>query len=223
MTRSALTLIQSTLPSKRRSPSAAPRGAAAPRAVESSLARVRSIRPFIVAGTRWRLAVKAPLGGRLTEQEPTAVSTGKEFVMTISEQVDALQAKAAELKSALEASRHETSEQIKARTAEAKTKANAAHKAAHEGAEQTAGRPRGQWQSFQADMSARMRELPARMDRKHDEHDAKAAERDAEAAEDGAADALDFASWAFDEAEVAVLYAAHARARANARAAASAR
>ena len=141
--------------------------------------------------------------------------------MTISEQVDALQAKVAELQSSLEASRHETSEQIKARTAEAKVKADAAHKAAQEGPEQTAGRAWGQWQSFQADMSARMRELQARMDRKHDEHDVKAAERDAEAAEDGAADALDSASWAFDEAEMAVLFAAHARARANARAAAS--
>ncbi len=37
--------------------------------------------------------------------------------MTISEQIDALQAKVAELKSSLEASRHETNEQIKARVA----------------------------------------------------------------------------------------------------------
>ena len=85
--------------------------------------------------------------------------------MTIPTQVDALQAKVAELKSSLEASRHETSEQIKARTAEAKAKAEASHKAAHERAEQTADRARGQRQSFQADMSARMQELQARMDR----------------------------------------------------------
>jgi hypothetical protein len=50
----------------------------------------------------------------------------------------------------------------------------------------------------------------------------KAAERDAERAEDNAADALDYAGWAIDQAELAVLDAADARAWANARAAASA-
>ena len=49
----------------------------------------------------------------------------------------------------------------------------------------------------------------------------KAAERDAEAAEDDAADALDYADWVIDQAELAVLDAADARAWANARAAAS--
>ena len=49
--------------------------------------------------------------------------------MTISEQVDALQAKVAELKSSLDASRHETSEQIKARIAEFRVKADVAAEA----------------------------------------------------------------------------------------------
>lgn len=49
----------------------------------------------------------------------------------------------------------------------------------------------------------------------------KAAERDAEAAGYDAADALDFAAWAVDQAQLAVLDAADARAWANARAAAS--
>jgi peptidoglycan hydrolase CwlO-like protein len=49
--------------------------------------------------------------------------------MTLSEQIDALQAKVAELKSSLDASRHETNEQIKARptSAEAKVRAAQAH------------------------------------------------------------------------------------------------
>jgi hypothetical protein len=66
-----------------------------------------------------------------------------------------------------------------------------------------------------------MQELQARMNRKRDEHDVKAAEREAEVAGDDAADALDYASWAIDQAEVEVLYAADARAWADARAAAS--
>ena len=141
--------------------------------------------------------------------------------MTISEQVDALQAKVAELKSSLDASRHETNEQIKARVATAKAKAQAAQQTVHGKAEQAADHAHTQWQSFKADTSAKMADLQGRIERQRDERDAKAAERDAEQAEDDAANALDYAAWAIDQAEAAVLYAADARAWANARAAAS--
>ena len=141
--------------------------------------------------------------------------------MTISEQVDALQAKVAELRSSLDASRHETNEQIKARVATAKAKAQAAQQTVHGKAEQAADHAHTQWQSFKADTSAKMADLQGRIERQRDERDAKAAERDAEQAEDNAADALDYAAWAIDQAEAAVLDAADARAWANARAAAS--
>ena len=141
--------------------------------------------------------------------------------MTVSEQVDALQAKVADLKSSLDASRHETNEQIKARVADAKAKANAAKETVHGKADQAADHAHTQWQSFKADTSAKMQELQERAARKRDERDVKAAERDAEQAEDNAADALDYAAWAIDQAEVAVLDAADARAWADARAAAS--
>lgn len=192
-----------------------------PKTVEPSSGR--SPGPFVSSRSRGRVECwgEGATRGRLTAERPTAGSTGKEFDMTISEQVDALQAKVAELKSSLEASRHETNEQIKARAAEAKAKADAAHKAASERAQQMGDQARAQRQSFQAGMSARMQELQARMNRKRDEHDVKAAEREAEAAEDDAADALDYASWAVEQAEVEVLYAADARLWANARAAES--
>jgi hypothetical protein len=141
--------------------------------------------------------------------------------MTISEQIDALQAKVAELKSSLDASRHETNEQIKARVARAKAKAEAAQQTVHGKADQAADHAHTQWQSFKADNSAKMQELRGRIERKRDERDVKAAERDAEAAEDDAADALDYAAWAIDQAEAAVLDAADARVWADARAAAS--
>jgi len=140
--------------------------------------------------------------------------------MTISEQVDALQAKVAELKSSLDASRHETNEQIKARVATARAKAEAAQHTVHGEADQAADHAHTQWQSFKADTSVKMAELRGRIERKRDERDVKAAERDAEA-EDDAADALDYAAWALDQAEAAVLDAADARAWADARAAAS--
>ncbi len=141
--------------------------------------------------------------------------------MMLSEQVDALQARVADLKSSLDASRHETNEQIKARIADAKAKADAAQGAVHDHAVEAADRAHTQWQSFKADVSAKLQELKGRIGRQRDEHDVKAAERDAERAEDNAADALDFAAWAIDEAELEVLEAADARAWADARAAAS--
>ena len=141
--------------------------------------------------------------------------------MTLSEQADALQAKAADLKSSLDASRRETNEQIKTRLANAKTNADAARETAHGHASQTADRAHAQFQSFKADTSAKMAQLQEQIERKRDEHDVKAAEKDAESAEDYAADTLDYAAWAIDQAEVAVLNAADARAWADVRAAAS--
>jgi len=138
--------------------------------------------------------------------------------MTLSEQVDALQAKVADLKSSLDASQHETNEQIRARVATAKAKADAARETVHGKADQAADQAHTQWQSFKADTSAKMQALQERMERKRD---VKAAERDAELAEDNAADALDYAAWTVDQAEVAILDAADARAWADARAAAS--
>ena len=135
--------------------------------------------------------------------------------MTLSEQIDALQAKVADLKSSLDASRHETNEQIKARVASARAKAKAAEETVHGQADQA----QTQWQSVKADTSAKMAELQGRIERKREEHDAKAAEDDAEWAEDNAAAALDYAAWAVDQAEVAVLDAADARAWADAQAA----
>lgn len=141
--------------------------------------------------------------------------------MSLSEQIDALQAKVADLKSSLDASRHETNEQIKARVASAKAKADAAKETVHGTAEQAADHAHTQWQSFKADASAKMAELQGRIDRQRDQRDVEAAESDAEWAEDNAADALDYAAWSVDQAEVAVLAAADARAWADARAAAS--
>jgi phosphopentomutase len=141
--------------------------------------------------------------------------------MTLSEQVDALQVKVADLKRSLDASRNETNEQIKARVTTAKSKADAAKETVHGKTDQAADQVHTQWQSFKADTSAKMQELQERIERKRDERDVKAAERDAEQAEDNAADALDYAAWAVDQAEVAVLDAADARAWADARAAAS--
>src|ERR1700730_8903164 len=91
---------------------------------------------------------------------------GTEDDMTVSEQVDALQAKVADLKSSLDASRHETNEQIKARVADAKAEADAAKETVHGKADQAADHAHTQWQSFKANNSAKMQELQERAARK---------------------------------------------------------
>ena len=141
--------------------------------------------------------------------------------MTISDQIDALQKRAADLKSSFDKGRKETNEQVKARLSHAKADIDARQSAAKEKADQAAGRTQSQWKSMKADAAAKMQAMQDRVDRKRDEHDVKKAERDAEDAEEDAADALDYATWAVDQAQLAVLHAIDARTWADERAAAS--
>jgi hypothetical protein len=141
--------------------------------------------------------------------------------MSISEQVDALQARAAELKSSADQARRETHEQVNARISQAKTDIAARQSAGKEKAGQAADRTQSQWKSMQADGAAKMQAVQDRIGRQRDQHDVKRAERDAEYAEADAADALDYADWAVAQAQLAVLDAIDARSWADARAAAS--
>ena len=141
--------------------------------------------------------------------------------MTISDQIDALQKKVAELKSSFDQSRHETSEQVKARLSHAKTAIAARQTAGKDKAEKAADHAQSQWKSLKADAAAKIQDMHDRVDRKRDEHDVKKAERDAQDAEEDAADALDYATWVIDQAQVAVLYAIDARTWADEQAAAS--
>jgi len=151
----------------------------------------------------------------------TGHADGEEDAMTLNEQIDALQARAAELKSSFDASRQETSEKIKQRIADVKAKAAAAQTTAHDHVDESVDRAHSQWQTFKADVSAKMRELKERVQRKRDERDAKDAEKAADRAEEYASDSLDFAAWAIAEAEMDVLDAVDARVIANAKAAGS--
>lgn len=141
--------------------------------------------------------------------------------MSISEQVDALQKRVADLKSSADQARRETNEQIKARIGQAKADIEARQDAVREKAGQAAGQTQSRWKSLKADAEAKTQDLRDRIDRKRDERDVKKAENEAEDAEADAADALDYASWAVDQAELAVLDAIDARTWADARAAAS--
>jgi hypothetical protein len=141
--------------------------------------------------------------------------------MSISEQVDALQARAAELKSSADQARRESSEQVKARISQTKADIAARQSAMKEMAGQAADRTQSQWKSMQADAAAKMQDLHDRIGRQHEQHDVKRAEREAEDAEADAADALYYASWAIEQAQLVVLDAIDARIWADARAAAA--
>jgi hypothetical protein len=141
--------------------------------------------------------------------------------MDVSDQVDALQKRAADLKNSFDAARHETNEQVKARIGQAKEDIAARERDVKEKAGQTADRTQSEWKSLKADAASKMQNLHDRIDRKRDQHDVKMAEGEAEAAEDDAADALDYAIWVIDQAQLAVLYAIDARSSADARAAQS--
>jgi hypothetical protein len=141
--------------------------------------------------------------------------------MSISEQVDALQKRVAELKSSADQARQETNEQVKARISKAKADITARQSAAKEKAEQAAGRTQSEWKKLQADNAAKMKDLQDRIGRQRDQHDIKKAEKEADDAEENAADALDYAASAVDQAQLAVLDAIDARNWADARAAAS--
>jgi hypothetical protein len=141
--------------------------------------------------------------------------------MSVSEQVDALQKRAADLKSSADQARHETDEQIKARIDKTRADITARQDAVKAKTGQAAEHAQSQWKSMRADAAARAQDLRDRMDRQRDERDAKKAERQAEAAEEDAADALDYALWVLDQAELAVLDAIDARSWADARAATS--
>jgi hypothetical protein len=141
--------------------------------------------------------------------------------MTVSEKVDALQKRVADLKSSFEAARTETNEQVRARISKAKADAARAQDEAKAKAAQAADKTQSRWAAMKADFSAKVSQMQEDIDRKRDEHDVKAAQRHADDAEDNALDALDFAAWAVDQADVAVLDATDARAWADARAAAA--
>jgi hypothetical protein len=141
--------------------------------------------------------------------------------MNLSEQVEALQKRASDLKSSADQAQRETNEQVKARIKNAKADIQANQSDVRQKAGQAGDRTQSQWQAMKADAAAKTQDLQDRIGRKRDEHDIKKAERDAEDEAADAADALDYATWVIGQAELAVLDAIDARVWADARAAAS--
>jgi len=79
--------------------------------------------------------------------------------MSISEQVDTLQKRVAELKSSADQARQETNEQVKAHISQAKAEIAARQSAVKEKTEQAADQTQSQWKKLQADNAAKMKDL----------------------------------------------------------------
>lgn len=133
--------------------------------------------------------------------------------------IDAIQKKVTELKTDADLGREESSDQIQARITRADTAAR--HRSAGDKPRRTRERAPSRWQQMCAEAAAKARAFEDRLYQEHDDLEARHAAGDPELAETDALDALDFAWWALDRAQVAVLNAVDARARANERAAAA--
>jgi chromosome segregation ATPase len=139
----------------------------------------------------------------------------------VREHIDSLQHQVNELKESVEQARRETSQQVTARVEQVKAALSRQAESASDDTGQAAGQTQNQWQAMKADLAAKMRDLHDRIERKRGEVKADVADDDAMYAEGAAVDALDYASWTVWQAELTVLDAIDARARADERAAAS--
>ena len=131
--------------------------------------------------------------------------------MDYSTQLDGLQKRVAETKSAVQAAATESREQLRQRIDQAQLDIHVAVEDAQQRAGEAADSARSKWAQMKADAAAKMDDLKAKIDRRNAQHDARAAATDADWAEQDAADAIDYAEWAVDNARLALLDAIDAR------------
>jgi chromosome segregation ATPase len=132
-------------------------------------------------------------------------------MMDYSPQLDGLQKRVAEAKSAVQAAATESREELRQRIDQAQLDIHLAVKDAQQRAGEAAGGARSKWAQMKADAAAKMDDLKAKIDKRNAERDANAAATDADWAEQDAADAIDYAGWAVDNARLAILDAIDAR------------
>lgn len=125
-----------------------------------------------------------------------------------------------ELRESAEQASRESSQQVTARAEQARAVLSRQTDPVS-GAAQAADQSQNQWQGMKTDLAAKMRDLHDRIGRTKAEVSADIADDDAAEAEGAAVDALDYAAWTVRQAELTVLNAIDARARADERAAAS--
>src|SRR6476469_7013233 len=92
-----------------------------------------------------------------------------EVLMTVSEQVDALQRRSADLKSAFETAQSERNEQVRARISKAKADAAQTQGELNAKASQKAEEAKSRWAAMKADLAAKMNKLQADIDRRSEE------------------------------------------------------
>jgi len=154
-----------------------------------------------------------------SSKTPNTHTTGG--TMDFPAQLDALQARVAEAKAAVQAAATESRDQLRQRIDQAKGDIDRAIVDAQQHVDEAADTARGRWAQLKVDAVAKMDDLEEKIDKRTAELDARAAATEADFAEADAADAIDYAGWAVDNARLAVLDAIDARAYADGRAAAT--
>jgi hypothetical protein len=132
-------------------------------------------------------------------------------MMDYSPQLDGLQKRVAETKSAVQAAATESREQLRQRIDQAQFDIHLAVKDTQQRAGEAADSARSKWAQMKADAAAKMDDLKAKIDKRNAQRDANAAATDADWAERDAADAIDYAEWTIDNARLAILDAIDAR------------
>ena len=102
------------------------------------------------------LLLRGPAGTRLTPAGRQIAALGRR---TVSDRIDTLQKRAADLKSSFEQTQHENNEKVKARLAQAKADSAAGQRAVNEKTEQAAGHTQSQWKSMKADAAAKVQDM----------------------------------------------------------------
>ena len=138
--------------------------------------------------------------------------------MDFSAQLEKVQERVSELVASVRTASAETHDQLKQRIDQAQVDANLALMDVKQQTGQASSQAQSKWAHMKADVSARMDDDKAEIDKRADERDTKAAARNADRAEQDAADAIDYAVFAFYSARLAVLDALDARAYADERA-----
>jgi hypothetical protein len=131
--------------------------------------------------------------------------------MDFSTQLDELQQRISEARSAAEAAEREPADQRRQRIDEAQADTDRAVTDTQQQAPEAAAGKQSKWAQMKADAAAKRDDARAKLDKRTRQMDASAAAGEADWAETDAAEAVSFAIWTVDNARLSVLDAIDAR------------
>ena len=129
--------------------------------------------------------------------------------------LDDLQQRVTTARSAVQVAAAESEAELTRRIDRAQADLNHSVEQARQEVSQAADTAQTKWAQLKADAAAKMSDVKANIDKRNREVDAEAAAAGADWTEADAAYALDYADWAVENAQLTILGAVYARARAD--------